>query len=216
MCLLCRASPLLMTICFASYTGQFFTHQLQVAILFAITINFFLHISNNNVFQQMLPTDRALEYHVYRGQFLVKLVLDQDPVSNLYTDLGEGWIVDGEDITVKWDDDVEKIKYKKTSKPQTYSCSCKESNTNRCSGNGRGCKRCFLSCNACNLKCKCKGICDNPHNNGGVCSKCRILDDNSDTDCYWNESSDDEVDLELPQRISSDIEDDVQYEDTLA
>ena len=35
-------------------------------------------------------------------------------------------------------------------------------------------------CKPCNSRCKCKGNCKNPHNNGGTCARCEQRDETDD------------------------------------
>ena len=42
------------------------------------------------------------------------------------------------------------------------------------------CTNCAKNCKPCSQKCKCKGECLNPHNNGGLCDKCRSNTDHAD------------------------------------
>ena len=37
-------------------------------------------------------------------------------------------------------------------------------------------------CKPCTLKCKCKTLCNNPHNNGGTCPKCALPGECETTD----------------------------------
>ena len=45
-------------------------------------------------------------------------------------------------------------------------------------------------CKPCTLKCKCKAQCHNPHNNGGVCTKCTPSTGN---ECDSDDNSEDET-----------------------
>jgi hypothetical protein len=89
--------------------------------------------------------------------------------SDAYLTTNEGWLTDGEKITIKWEENMtevrKKLAYKKP--PLLNKCSCKN-----CSVTGRGCTQCAKACKPCTSKCKCKGLCNNPHNNGGTCYKC--------------------------------------------
>ena len=76
-----------------------------------------------------------------------------------------GWAKDSSGIiSVRWDDNVEEERQILTSqrKPPVTKCYCK-------SGNCKMCKNCFKACKPCSTKCNCKGMCLNPHNNGGIC-----------------------------------------------
>ena len=50
-------------------------------------------------------------------------------------------------------------------------CGCKGG----CDGSKAGCKNCYRMCKPCTPKCKCKTNCKNPHNNGGKCDKCKVV-----------------------------------------
>jgi hypothetical protein len=85
--------------------------------------------------------------------------------------LNSGWQVTDNTVLIKWEENIESIKkslkYKKPALLKT--CSCK---TKQCGMSERGCKNCYKDCKPCSTKCACKGLCKNPHNNGGACSRC--------------------------------------------
>lgn len=98
-------------------------------------------------------------------------------ISHLYTSdrLEPGWTIDNGIVCVVWEDDIELIKKgleAKLRKPgSNHWCNCTAENV-KSTERGRGCNNCFRNCRPCNIKCKCKGNCQNPHNNGGMCPKC--------------------------------------------
>ena len=56
-------------------------------------------------------------------------------------------------------------------------CGCKGAT---CDGSTAGCRNCYRMCKPCNSRCKCKGNCRNPHNDGGTCAKCEQQDETDD------------------------------------
>ena len=106
-----------------------------------------------------------------------------------------GWEVRNGKLEVQWDINVEQVRKELTSrrKPPVHKCAC-QSTQGKCSGNGRGCLNCAKSCRPCHAQCKCKGNCDNPHNNGWKCTKC----DNSQLGIEDSDSGD-----ESTEQISS-------------
>ena len=54
-------------------------------------------------------------------------------------------------------------------------CRCRAT-SNKCRISAPGCTNCCKSCKPCTASCLCKGICDNPHNNGGTSPKCSVGD----------------------------------------
>ena len=123
------------------------------------------------LFNSLLPSDSALSLKIKRGEFILRLILDEASVSNCYEDVGEGWLVDGDLIKIKWDEDQGKKRKAGSTRLNTVnSCQC-----SKCGVSGPGCKRCTKACLPCNKRCKCKGDCDNPHNaaNIGYCHTCK-------------------------------------------
>ena len=77
-----------------------------------------------------------------------------------------------EHLEVNWEENIVEIRkeLKSTSNNFINKCSCKS-----CGISGRGCTQCAKTCKPCTFKCKCRGTCENPHNNGGTCSRCDAL-----------------------------------------
>ena len=131
----------------------------------------------------MLPNNSALELHKRRSEYIVKVAMEcalsvspTAPNVHLY-----GWEVDGENISIKWDEDLQQVRMELQSrrKPPVYRCGCKVGKV-LCDATGRGCKNCCKACRPCNSQCHCKGLCANPHNNGGFCPKCNPAHDVTD------------------------------------
>ena len=122
----------------------------------------------------MLPSEGALQKHLQRAEYVFRLLFDSTTAfSDVYKELGPGWEMINGKVNVVWDNKIHEIKSileKKKARPGPKACSC--SAHERCTGKGNGCLSCYRSCRACNVKCKCKGTCNNPHNNGGTCDKC--------------------------------------------
>jgi hypothetical protein len=133
------------------------------------------------LFKSLLPSDAALSLHTKRGEHVIYLAVEQEPITMTHEEVGEGWISKGNIIEIKWDE--KPSSRNKITKPKLINkCSCKN-----CSPTGTGCRQCTKSCLPCSDKCKCKGKCANPHNNGGSCVKCKpVSEDSSDTDCYYD------------------------------
>ena len=119
----------------------------------------------------LIPTLGALRYHMLRSEYVLKTVF-----SHTMIDASQyGWTIDNS-VAVVWDDE-DTIKAITDSK----GCGCKGA---KCDGSTAGCRNCYRICKPCNRKCKCKGNCRNPHNNGGTCARCEQdeSDDGGSTD----------------------------------
>lgn len=107
----------------------------------------------------------------------MKLALQlNDQNSKLFENYEEfGWLKVGDTIHPIWDENFEEEQKKLNSRRQLpiSKCTCKTG----CSINGPGCKNCSKSCKPCSIKCFCKGMCNNPHNNGGDCNKCHFAEE---------------------------------------
>ena len=90
-------------------------------------------------------------------------------------------------ISVVWDDQ-ETMKEIHASK----GCGCKGA---KCDGSTTGCRNCFKMCKPCVHKCKCRGNCNNPHNNGGTCLKCRVQHETDGSDVTDDEELPDTLPL---------------------
>ena len=58
-------------------------------------------------------------------------------------------------------------------------CGCK---AQKCDGSTTGCRSCYRMCKPCTVKCNCKALCNNPHNNGGTCPKCAVQEESETSD----------------------------------
>jgi hypothetical protein len=139
---------------------------------FTRRICFFMNQGSKNLYQLILPSDNSLKLHCQRGSFVMKLALEvKNHCSNLYKMYQEfGWLKIGETVHIIWDENFEEEQKKLNSKRKLpiSKCGC----TTGCKIGGRGCNNCTKSCKPCSIKCACKGMCQNPHNNGGDCIKC--------------------------------------------
>ena len=79
-----------------------------------------------------------------------------------------------ETITIVWDDHLDMLRREITRerKPLNSKCHCKTNDLEKRCWN---CKTCAESCKACTAHCGCKGVCANPHNQGGTCDICSPL-----------------------------------------
>ena len=119
----------------------------------------------------LVPTLGALRYHMLRSEYVLKTVFAF--TTSTVIDVSQyGWRIDNSMITVIWDNE-------ETMKAVVGSegCGCKGA---KCDGSTAGCRNCYKMCKPCNSRCKCKGNCRNPHNNGGTCGRCEH-DENRDT-----------------------------------
>ena len=105
----------------------------------------------------LIPSLGALRYHMLRSEYVLKTVFSHTIDASQY-----GWRIENS-IAVIWDDE-ETIKAINDSK----GCGCKGA---KCDGSTSGCRNCYRMCKPCNRRCKCKGNCRNPHNNGGKCAR---------------------------------------------
>ena len=118
----------------------------------------------------LVPTLSALRYHMLRSEYILKTVFafNTDAIdASQY-----GWRIDNSIISVIWDDE-DTMKSVVASK----GCGCKGA---KCDGSTAGCRNCYKMCKPCNSRCKCKGNCKNPHNNGGTCTRCEQRDETDD------------------------------------
>ena len=119
----------------------------------------------------LVPTLGALRYHMLRSEYVLKTVFaftNSVPIDSAQY----GWRIDNSVISIIWDDE-ETMKAVVASK----GCGCKGA---KCDGSTSGCRNCYRMCKPCNSRCKCKGNCKNPHNNGGKCARCEQHDESDD------------------------------------
>ena len=122
----------------------------------------------------LIPSLGALKYQLLHAEIVLKTVFSCCGSGEVNA-IDHGWsIVDGE-VQVVWDTEevMEKLKCSK-------GCGCKAM---KCDGSRVGCRSCFMMCRPCNAKCKCKAMCNNPHNNGGTCPKCVESEEEADESC---------------------------------
>ena len=102
-----------------------------------------------------------------RCQYIIKVVYTS-LLGQTFTDSIEnyGWKLINEKIQIVWENEELMSKHC-TSK----GCGCKGG----CDGSKAGCKNCYRMCKPCTPKCKCKMNCNNPHNNGGTCDRCKVV-----------------------------------------
>ena len=99
-----------------------------------------------------------------------------------------GWKMEGDKIQILWDEDemIARVTARK-------GCGCK---AQKCDGSTAGCRSCYRMCQACTIKCKCKMLCNNPHNNARTCPKCAVEQegelDRSDDENTGNDGSPDD------------------------
>jgi hypothetical protein len=127
-----------------------------------------------DLFKLILPSDAALKLHALRGEYIMQLVMESCiPSSQTYCCINDGWTVDGDTVAMKWEENVAEIKkslsFKK--KPLKRRCQCQSKGCIQVNP-GKSCKNCWQACQPCTEKCHCKGNCNNPHNNDGLCEKC--------------------------------------------
>ena len=138
-------------------------------------VSFFMNHGSKTLYNMILPSDTAIKLHCQRATFVMKIVLDNDHCSSLYLDYEQyGWVKLGDTVVICWDENFEEEEKKLNKKRQLPISKCSCSKTG-CTVDGPGCKNCCKSCRPCNAKCACQreGLCKNPHNNGGYCSKCK-------------------------------------------
>ena len=82
-----------------------------------------------------------------------------------------GWKIVDNKIEIIWDEEEIIL-----SMVSGKGCGCKGI---KCDGSTAGCLHCFKSCKPCTLKCR-KMRCKNPHNNGGKCKKCNVVEDSDE------------------------------------
>ena len=131
----------------------------------------FYHSSGSKDHESLLvPTMGALGYHMLRSEYVLKTVFAF--ATNTTIDACQyGWRVDNSIITVIWDDE-DTMKAVVASK----GCGCRGA---KCDGSTSGCSNCYRMCKACNSRCRCKGNCRNPHNNG-TCPRCEQQNESDD------------------------------------
>ena len=137
---------------------------------FTRRVGFFMNHGSKNLYNMILPSDNAIKFHCLRGTYIMKLVFDEDPCSACIHDYESyGWLSIGDTIHTIWDENFEEEEKNLNKKRQLpiSKCSCKTG----C--NSDKCKNCSKACRPCSIKCVCKGVCKNPHNNNGKCSKCK-------------------------------------------
>jgi hypothetical protein len=144
---------------------------------FTRRVCFFMNQGSKNLYQLILPSNNSIKLHCNRGSFVMRLALELGKqCSDLYEKYEEfGWLKIGGKVHIIWDENFEEEQKKLNSKRKLpmSKCSCKTG----CKIDGKGCTNCTKSCKPCSSKCACKGVCQNPHNKGGDCSKCRIIEE---------------------------------------
>ena len=139
---------------------------------FTRRVCFFMNHGSKNLYQLILPADNSIKLHCQGSTYVMKLALEFNNLNSLLYEKCEsfGWVKYGDSYHIVWDEQFEEEEKKLNKKRQLpiSKCSC----TTGCKVDGQGCKNCCKACKACNNKCACKGVCQNPHNNGGTCSKC--------------------------------------------
>ena len=108
-----------------------------------------------------------------RSEYVIKYIFSYCHLSDLNVN-EYGWKIEGGEIQVLWDEE-EEIKKVTSGK----GCGCK---AQKCDGSTTGCRSCYRMCKPCSIKCKCKTLCNNPHNNGGTCSKCAVAEESETSD----------------------------------
>ena len=134
---------------------------------------YFSNHGSKNLYRLIIPSDAALNLHKMRGEFIVKLALESPLASSDHYKRPDeyGWKRLGDTLEIMWDENIE-ITRKQLNRRRPLpkaKCSCRPG---RCSIETKGCKNCTKSCKPCTNICLCKGQCNNPHNNGGVCPIC--------------------------------------------
>ena len=122
----------------------------------------------------LVPTLSALRYHMLRCEYVLKTVFSVvNSVHNIIDPSQYGWRIDESVISIVWDDE-------QTMKAvvESKGCGCKGA---KCDGSTAGCRNCYRMCKPCNPRCKCKGICSNPHNNNGTCPRCESNNESDDS-----------------------------------
>ncbi len=118
------------------------------------------------------PSYQPLKFHLARGSYIVSLALRSCISTNNYQDCGFGLFEKKGEIYIKWDIDVTTTELHISAPRQSYlkKCYCKP-------GKCTSCVNCYKACRPCTKKCACQINCQNPHNNGGTCIKCRNSND---------------------------------------
>ena len=148
---------------------------------FVRRVCFFMNHGSKSLYQQLLPSDSAIELHCMCGTY-VMTVATQTLIaeSDFYFQCeAYGWVKDDKgNLSIQWDQNIEEETKTLTSKRKLpkSKCSCKigpSSCTSRC-------RTCSKACKPCTNLCNCKGNCFNPHNGGGKCELCEDppLEDN--------------------------------------
>ena len=153
----------------------------------------------------LIPSLGALKYHMLRPEYVIKTIFSycHQPELNV-----SGCKIEGDKIQVLWDEE-ETIKRVVVGK----GCGCK---SKKCDGSTAGCRSCYRMCKPCSVKCECKGLCNNPHNNGGKCPKCAVVEESesSDEEDNTNENNDNsEVIPQVPPDQHGEIDTDSDMSD---
>lgn len=142
---------------------------------FTRRICYFSNHGSQNLYRQIPPSDTALSLHKSRIDFVLNIASESIvPFSDFYTEIEKfGWKTNGGKVDIVWEENIESLKKELASKRKlpVNKCSC-QSTKDKCAASSRGFKNCCKACKACNQACKCRGLCENPHNVGGTCEKC--------------------------------------------
>ena len=132
----------------------------------------FCHWRAAELMELICPSIDPLKFHIERGNFVLSLALGScSPYPS--TNYGSGWHEKNGKLHITWDIDTSKTKRTILAPRKSYlkKCYCEPG---RCTS----CVNCFKACKPCTKKCKCKGVCENPHNSGGKCNNCKLPGDN--------------------------------------
>ena len=127
---------------------------------------------SKDLFKKVMPSDSALKLHCFRAEYILEIAL-KSCSPETHENTNEGWELSGDNINVKWEENISGKKSLSYKNPSfVLKCTRKE-----CTDKGRGCVSCWKKCRPCTpLCCKCDGKCNNPHNDGGSCTKCCVKD----------------------------------------
>lgn len=133
----------------------------------------------------MCPSETALELHILRAQYAIRLVYECCSEQSSYADCsGSGWVVDSDnDISIVWDLQGPRKRNPFLATDNEYCCSCRTG----CTGVHGRCKGCFQRCRPCTLRCRCRGNCQNPHNTGATCSQCSQFEVVQTNESHWSQ-----------------------------
>ena len=141
---------------------------------FTQRVCYFMNHGSKNLYQQILPSATAINYHCLRGTYVMHIANEHQAISNYFESFDQfGWVQNSSGlISVLWDANIDKERQLLTSKrkPPAARCYCQ-------TGTCMSCKNCAKACKPCHTKCKCKGECSNPHNAGGTCGPSCIRND---------------------------------------